>query len=110
MGQRDNQDSENCLLTINLVQAAVRIDMEGSPIASDAFDDLVKEVGIRIEPVTLEQAYLARRAHLAYGRESGSPAPLNLGARIASMLLPNPLASRSCSRATTSATPTSSRR
>ena len=57
----------------------MRVDMGGNPIASDAFDDLIKEAGIMIEPVTAEQAHLARRAYRSYGRGSGSPARLNLG-------------------------------
>ncbi|MGD9511445.1 MAG: type II toxin-antitoxin system VapC family toxin [Geminicoccaceae bacterium] len=67
------------LSAVNFVEAAVRVDMGGNPIASDAFDDLIKEAGITVEPVTEEQAYLARRAYRAYGRGSGSPARLNLG-------------------------------
>jgi ribonuclease VapC len=67
------------LSAVNFVEAAIRVDMGGNPIASDALDDLVKEAGIRIEPVTPEQACLARRAHRSYGRGSGSPARLNFG-------------------------------
>ncbi|HEX6014947.1 MAG TPA: type II toxin-antitoxin system VapC family toxin [Geminicoccaceae bacterium] len=67
------------LSAVNLVEAAVRVDMGRNPIASDAFDDLIKEACITIEPVTAEQTYLARRAYRAYSRGSGSPARLNLG-------------------------------
>ena len=67
------------LSAVNFVEAAVCVDMGGNPIASDAFDDLIKEAGIVVEPVTAEQAYLARRAYRAYGRGSGCPARLNLG-------------------------------
>jgi ribonuclease VapC len=35
--------------------------------------------GVAVEPVTEEQAHLARRTYCAYGRVSGSPARLNLG-------------------------------
>ena len=42
-------------------------------------DDLVRFSGVAIEPVTAEQARLARRAYRTYGRGSGSPARLNLG-------------------------------
>jgi ribonuclease VapC len=67
------------LSTVNFVEAAARVDMGGNPIASDAFDDLIREAGIGVEPVTAEQAHLACRAYRAYGRGSGSPARLNLG-------------------------------
>jgi uncharacterized protein with PIN domain len=50
-----------------------------SPIASDAFDDLIREARVIIEPVTAEQALLARHAYRTYGHGSGSPARLNLG-------------------------------
>ncbi len=63
----------------NFVEAAARIDMGQSPIASDAFDDLIREARVTIEPVTAEQAHLARRAYITYGCGSGSPACLNLG-------------------------------
>ena len=67
------------LSAVNFVEAAVRVDMGHSPIASDAFDDLIREARVTIEPVTAEQAHLARRAYRTYGRGSGSPARLNLG-------------------------------
>ena len=53
--------------------------MGRSPAASDAFHDLSREARVTIEPVTVEQAHLARRAYRTYGRGSGSPARLNLG-------------------------------
>lgn len=67
------------LPAVNFVEAAARIDMRGNPLASDAFDDLIRKAGITVEPVTTEQAHLARRAYRAYGRGSGYPARLNLG-------------------------------
>ena len=67
------------LSAVNFVEAAARIDMGRNPIASDAFDDLIREARVTIEPVTTEQAHLARRAYRTYGRGSASPARLNLG-------------------------------
>ena len=67
------------LSAVSFVEAAARIDMGRSPAASDAFDDLIREARVTIEPVTVEQAHLARRAYRTYGRGSGSPARLNLG-------------------------------
>jgi ribonuclease VapC len=67
------------LSAVNFVEAAVRVDMGHNPIASDAFDDLIREARVTIEPVTAEQAHLARRTYRTYGRGSGSPARLNLG-------------------------------
>lgn len=64
---------------VNFVEAAIRIDRGDDPIASDAFEDFLREAGLVIEPVSGEQAHLARRAYRAYGKGSGHPAGLNLG-------------------------------
>jgi ribonuclease VapC len=42
-------------------------------------DDFIKAAGIRIEPVTLDQAYAARSAHLQFGKGTGHSAALNYG-------------------------------
>ncbi len=63
----------------NWLEAAVRIDMRGDPIASDAFDEFMREARISVEAVDLEQAWVARRAYRAYGRGTGHPAQLNFG-------------------------------
>ena len=44
----------------NYLEAAIVIDGSRSPIASRGFDDAVAAAGIAIEPVTLEQAEIAR--------------------------------------------------
>ena len=42
-------------------------------------DELVERFDIRIEPVTAEQAKIARQAYRDYGKGSGHPAGLNFG-------------------------------
>jgi ribonuclease VapC len=42
-------------------------------------DDFMKTAGIRIEPVTLDQADVARSAHLQFGKGTGHSAGLNYG-------------------------------
>ena len=42
-------------------------------------DDFIKAAGIRIEPVTLDQAQAARAAHLQFGKGTGHGAALNYG-------------------------------
>jgi ribonuclease VapC len=42
-------------------------------------DDFMKPAGIRIEPVTLDQADTARSAHLQFGKGIGHSAALNYG-------------------------------
>jgi ribonuclease VapC len=42
-------------------------------------DDFIKAAGIRIEPVTTDQAHVARSAHLRFGKGTGHGAALNYG-------------------------------
>ena len=61
------------------LESAIRIDLTGSPLASLAFDDFVREARLVIEPVDEPQVRLARAAYRAFGRGSGHPAGLNFG-------------------------------
>ncbi len=63
----------------NYVETAIVIDGSRDPIASRRFDDLLREAEIVIQPVTEEQARLAREAYRDFGRGSGHPARLNFG-------------------------------
>jgi ribonuclease VapC len=64
---------------VNFVESAVVIDASHDPIAIRRFDDFVKEANISIEPVTAEQAQIARAAYRDFGKGSGNPAKLNFG-------------------------------
>jgi len=63
----------------NYLEAAIVIDGSRDPIASRRFDDLLREAAIGIEPVTAEQAKVAREAYRDFGRGSGHAAGLNFG-------------------------------
>jgi len=63
----------------NYLETAIVIDGSRDPIASRRFDDLVREAEILIEPVTAEQAKVAREAYRDFGRGSGHAARLNFG-------------------------------
>ena len=63
----------------NFVEAAAVIDSSRDPLASRRFDDLVRAAALVVEPVTLEQARIAREAYRDYGRGSGHRARLNFG-------------------------------
>ena len=65
--------------TVNFVESAVVIDASKDPIASRRFDEFVKEANISVEPVTVDQAQIARAAYRDFGRGSGHPAKLNFG-------------------------------
>ena len=67
------------LSSANFVEAAVVVDGSRNPVLSRRFDDLLTEAGIVIEPVTPEQARIAREAYRDFGKGSGHPARLNFG-------------------------------
>ena len=67
------------LSAANYLEAAIAIDGSRNPIASRRFDDLLREAEIVIEPVTAQQAKVAREAYRDFGRGSGHPAGLNFG-------------------------------
>jgi ribonuclease VapC len=87
---RDEPEAEICARTIesaaerrlsavSFVEAAVVIDASRDPIASRRFDDLLRVARVRIEPVTENQAGLAREAYRDFGKGSGHAAKLNFG-------------------------------
>jgi ribonuclease VapC len=61
------------------LEAAILIDRGGDPVASRRFDGLIAMLTIVLEPVTLEQAVIARNAFRDFGKGSGHPAKLNFG-------------------------------
>jgi len=60
-------------------EAAIVVDRARSPVPSRRLDDLVRETGMLIEPVTEKHTRIAREAYRDYGRDSGHPARLNFG-------------------------------
>jgi ribonuclease VapC len=63
---------------VNYVEASVVFERSHNPSSSWEFDEFFKASGIIIEPVTAEQAMIARRAYRDFGKGSGHPAQLNL--------------------------------
>jgi ribonuclease VapC len=61
------------------VEIGAVIDGSRDPVASRRLDQLLDEMGALIEPVTADQARIARAAYRDYGRGSGHPARLNYG-------------------------------
>lgn len=62
----------------NFVEAAVVVDLQTSAAGSRHFDAFVRRSGLTIEPMTVEQAHLARQAYFDYGK-GRHPAGLNFG-------------------------------
>jgi ribonuclease VapC len=63
----------------NYLETAVVIDASRDPVASRRFDELVDAAELRIEPVTHDQARIARDAYRDFGKGSGHKADLNFG-------------------------------
>jgi ribonuclease VapC len=61
------------------LETAIRVDQASSALASAAFDDLVREADLVVEPVSEQQVQIARTAYRAYGKGTGHPAGLNFG-------------------------------
>ncbi|MFZ0392817.1 MAG: type II toxin-antitoxin system VapC family toxin [Terracidiphilus sp.] len=61
------------------LEAAIVIDAHRDAVLSARLDDTILDCEIVIEPVTPEQARIARQAYRDYGRGSGHRANLNFG-------------------------------
>jgi ribonuclease VapC len=65
--------------TASYLGAAIVVDGSRDPIASRRVDEFMEVAELDVEPVTAEQARIAREAYRDYGRGSGHPAKLNFG-------------------------------
>src|ERR1035437_2186514 len=63
----------------NYLETSIVVDGWRNPILSRDFNKWIERFNIVIEPVTAEQAKIARQAYRDYGRGSGHPANLNFG-------------------------------
>jgi ribonuclease VapC len=62
----------------NLLEAGIILDSRIGHQDSSELDEFIANVGLEIEPVTLEQVRIARHAYRTYGR-GNHPAGLNFG-------------------------------
>jgi len=87
---RDEDDAERFAIAIEAartvrisavtyVEVGAVIDRADDPVASRRVDDLLDVAGAIVEPVTIEQAGLARAAYRDFGKDSGHAAGLNFG-------------------------------
>ncbi|MGH9600439.1 MAG: type II toxin-antitoxin system VapC family toxin [Terracidiphilus sp.] len=61
------------------LEASIVADGCRDPRLSARFDEIVEHPKFVVEPVTAEQAKIARQAYRDYGKGSGHPAQLNFG-------------------------------
>jgi ribonuclease VapC len=64
---------------VSFVEAAVVLDGSSDPVVSRRFDELFATAELIVEPVTPDQAKIAREAYRDFGKGSGHPARLNFG-------------------------------
>ena len=63
----------------NWLETAVVIDASRDPVASRRFDEPVQTAELHVEPITRDQARIARDAYRDFGKGSGHKAGLNFG-------------------------------
>ena len=63
----------------SFLEAAIVVDANRNPHLSRGFDDLIAGTGIVVEPLTREQAEIARAAYRDFGKVSDHPAGLSFG-------------------------------
>jgi ribonuclease VapC len=61
------------------LELSIVIDSHRNFALSMEIDEIIQKFNIHIEPVTAEQARIAREAYRSYGKGSGHPASLNFG-------------------------------
>lgn len=78
---RDMLDAthDSSLSAASYVEVSIVVDRWNDPNLSRILDELIEQFEISIEPVTADQARIARQAYRVYGRGSGHPARLNFG-------------------------------
>ncbi len=72
-------EAKSCRISaVSYVEAAVVVESQSAPGTGQQFDTFMRRAGIVIEPVTEEQALLARQAYADFGK-GRHPAGLNFG-------------------------------
>jgi ribonuclease VapC len=72
------EHADTCMSAASYMEAAMIVDRRFDAIHRAILDETLNDFDIRIEPVTAEQAKLARRAFQEYGK-GVHPAGLNFG-------------------------------
>lgn len=61
------------------LEASIVIDSRNNPVLSRSLDTLLDDLAVSIEPVTADQAVVARQAYRDFGKGREHPAQLNFG-------------------------------
>jgi len=73
------QDASTCRISaVTYVESAIVTDSNRNPVLSRRFDDLLRDLSMRVEGVTLRQAEIARQAYRDFGK-GRHKAGLNFG-------------------------------
>jgi ribonuclease VapC len=77
----DRMDSADSLRmsVASYLETSIVLDSRRDPVMSVGLDDLIEDMNMVIEPVTVAQAKIARQAYRDYGKGNGHPASLNFG-------------------------------
>jgi ribonuclease VapC len=77
----EKMESADCvrISAASYLETSIVVDGLRSEAQSAKLDEVMLDVGMVIEPVTVEQAKIARQAYRAFGKGSGHPAGLNFG-------------------------------
>ena len=67
------------LSAASYLESSIVLDRLKNPKLSARLDEILEKAQVAIEPITAEQAQIARQAYRDYGRGSGHPANLNFG-------------------------------
>jgi ribonuclease VapC len=67
------------LSAASYLETSIVMDKHKDAVLSAKLDGLIESAKMLIEPVTVEQAKIAREAYRNYGKSSGHPANLNFG-------------------------------
>ena len=73
------RDASPRISAATYLEAGIVVDSPRNPILTRELDRFLSAADIAIEPVTAEQAIIARSAYRDFGRGSGHPARLNFG-------------------------------
>jgi ribonuclease VapC len=70
---------KNRMSAATFLEAAIVIDRQPNPRAAAKLDEIIEQLDITIEPVTVHQARIARDAYRRFGKGRGHPTRLNFG-------------------------------